>query len=425
MKSSRRRGRARQLVFFFAAAAAGCRDAGPTTPVQPAPLAVSLAVTPPSGPVSTIFHPLATVTGIEPESLTTVRYQWDFDGNGVWDTDWQSEPDAEVFYHAIGPELLRVGVRDGRNRTATGDAVLVVTGGTEDGSRDFVLVPGGPFTRGSDPNEGNFGNQRPEAVLDLAAFEIGRTEVTAAAFAEVLDWAWHQGRVQIFDTYSVVLGNSGVLIFDMLRSPVARRANGEGFASRPGRDNEPVAGVSWFGAVLWCNWRSEIDDLAPCYDTGTWTCDFDQNGYRLPTEAEWEKAARGGQDLAPGVANPIPEREYPWGDLSADCQHANYSECVFGSAPVGSYPLGRSPYGIDDMSGNAAEWCNDWYEYDYYSTAPPIDPRGPASSSTLERIQRGGSWDSPFGSLASCTVRLHERSGSTNQTIGFRAVRRP
>ena len=121
----------------------------------------------------------------------------------------------------------------------------------------------------------------------------------------------------------------------------------------------------------------------------------------------------------------MPEREYPWGDASPDCQHANYAECVLGSAPVGSYPLGQSPYGLDDVSGNAVEWCNDRYEYDYYSVAPATDPRGPALSSTNKRILRGGSWDVPFGHLASCSVRLHDRPSSTTQTVGFRVVRTP
>ena len=146
------------FVVIFAAALAGCDDEAPIAPQPPEPFAVAVAVTPSSGPVSTVFRPRATVTGIEPESLATLRYQWDYDGNGTWDTEWRPEPDAEVMYRTVGPEPLRVGVRDGRHRVATGDAMLVVTGGTTDGSRDFILVSQGAFTRGSDPNEGFFGD---------------------------------------------------------------------------------------------------------------------------------------------------------------------------------------------------------------------------------------------------------------------------
>ena len=414
------------LTVFLLAVAALLPGCGEDEPMGPEPIAIGVRVevTPASGPVSTVFMATATVTGVEPESLATVRYRWDFDANGFWDTDPDPSPDAQVMYRTVGPESLRVHVRDGRGREATAATAVLVTGGTADGSLEFVLVTGGAFTRGSDPDEGFFGNQRPEAVLELGAFRIGRTEVTAASFVEILNWAWQRGRVELVNTYTVAEAGNGPVLLDLLRSPLMGNAT-TGFAARPGRESEPMAGVNWFGAALACNWRSEMDGRAPCYDSVTWSCDFAKNGYRLPTEAEWEKAARGGHELAPGSPNPLQEREYPWGDEYPDCERANIHECVLGAAPVGSYPRGRSPYGLDDLSGNVVEWCNDWYEYEYYTSAPAVDPRGPASSATFERILRGGNWDVPFGHLASCTVRQHSNPASTIELIGFRLVRSP
>jgi formylglycine-generating enzyme required for sulfatase activity len=409
------------LVLGMLLAGAGCNDDTPMQPPAADSLAVTLRITPPTGLASTIFTAHATVSVVSAESLAVVRYRWDFDGNGSWDTDLRADSTTDVMFRAVGVRTVRVGAQDRRGREATAIANIVVTSETLDGSVDFITIPAGPFTRGSDPDEGFFGNQHPEAVLDIAAFRIARTEVTAAAYAEVLTWALGQGLVSMDQFYNVYVVETRWVIVDLLQSPLLRTT--DGFAPQAGRASVPMAGVNWFGAVLWCNWRSSMDGLVPCYDPTTWSCDYTKNGYRLPTEAEWEKAARGGHDLSPGVANPLPEREYPWGDAYPDCEHANFAECVLGPAPVGSYPLGRSPYGIDDLSGNGLEWCNDWFEYDYYATAPATDPRGPASSSTYERIQRGGSWDDPFGHLVACAVRKHANPGDMTVFFGLRVVR--
>ena len=186
--------------------------------------------------------------------------------------------------------------------------------------------------------------------------------------------------------------------------------NGGAFSIVPGKQNHPMVMVSWYGAAAYCNWRSAMQGRTPAYNTSTWACNFAANGYRLPTEAEWEKAARGGQ------YNPY--RRYPWGDTIWGAI-ANYSDSgdpyeagaqpyttpvAFytgalhykvdfgwpGSATSYQTANGRNGYGLYDITGNVWEWCNDWYSSTYYSSSPYNNPRGPASGTA--RVLRGGSW---------------------------------
>jgi eukaryotic-like serine/threonine-protein kinase len=192
----------------------------------------------------------------------------------------------------------------------------------------LVYVPAGEFLMGStDADTGAAGDEKPQHTVTLDAFWIDRTEVTA----------------------------------DQYRACVAAGKCGQPRCAGAGKGDHPVACVSWQDAASYCAWA----------------------GRRLPTEAEWEKAARGADG-----------RKYPWGNASPDCARVNYrgkeGGCVGGTAAVGSYPAGASPYGALDMVGNVWEWVNDWYQPGYYGSSPGGNPQGPPAGAS--RVLRGGAW---------------------------------
>jgi acetoin utilization deacetylase AcuC-like enzyme/formylglycine-generating enzyme required for sulfatase activity len=176
----------------------------------------------------------------------------------------------------------------------------------------------------------------------------------------------------------------------------------------------PLEQMNWTDAARYCNERSLAEDLEPCYDEETWQCNFEANGYRLPTEAEWEYACRAGTSTKYSFGNDMRK-------LKANAWFAKNSSGR-------THPVGQkksNPWGLYDMHGNVAEWCNDYYSENYYKQSPATDPKGPTTGQ--ERVLRGGAWNC---SADTCRSAYRSSDPSIDDTclasdaIGFRCVRR-
>jgi len=216
----------------------------------------------------------------------------------------------------------------------------------------MVYVPEGDFEMGSDHEF--LINAQPVHHVYLDAFWIDRTEVTNAMYALCVE-------------AGECMNAAPNLYVDEFQ-------------------NLPVVAVGWVNAYAYCEWA----------------------GRRLPSEAEWEKAARG-----------TDARSYPWGEQTPNCELANYGSCNDHLQPVGSYPAGVSPYGALDMAGNAWEWVNDWYYSNYYEESPFENPPGPLTGNV--HMLRGGSYLSGSTVINSAN-REGSMRGSSEETTGFRCA---
>lgn len=233
----------------------------------------------------------------------------------------------------------------------------------------MVEIPSGSFPMGVPPGDRDGGRDeypRHEVLLDT--FWIDQFEVTNGRYVEFVKSAGHRvPQNPTNPTRNLWQGDS------ITESLVER----------------PVINVDWFDADAYCKWA----------------------GKRLPTEAEWEKAAKGTSD-----------RRFPWGNVEPTGKHLNYNQRWIGEKtlmPVGSYEAGKSPYGVYDVVGNVWEWVNDWYDARYYEKSPSKNPTGPQEGT--KKVIRGAGWQNETP-----TVRIFTRVDSDptmrNESTGFRCA---
>jgi formylglycine-generating enzyme required for sulfatase activity len=244
-------------------------------------------------------------------------------------------------------------------RAAPAQGIAISTG-QEGAGRDgapLVLIPAGPFLMGSETGQKD---ERPVHRVELDAFYIDKYEVTVSRYARFLH-AQHPERPFLWKQ-----------------------------AIQSGQGQKPVIGVDWHDAKEYCEWA----------------------GRRLPTEAEWEKAARGDD-----------QRTYPWGNDPPTRTHANAGQRTWIGyetlGVVGSHARGSSSYGVTDLAGNAWEWVVDRYDEAYYTAAPEKNPQGPRAGPL--RVLRGGAWNSEPAVIRSANRAAYAPSARRND-VGFRCA---
>ena len=339
-------------------------------------------------------------SNLAPGSVATV--EWTASVTGPWTNNWAG---------------LEVVTADSNGMIQVRVPMFYRVRGTDSAAPEMVLIPAGTFTMGATTNVGHeyYGGEVPQHTVSVSAFYMDKYEVTKSLWDKVYQWATNHG-------YSFNYAGSGKA------------------------STHPVQTIDWYDAVKWCNARSEKEGWTPAYYTSAAQADVYRtgqtnvqtdwvnwsSGYRLPTEAEWERAARGG---ASGHRFPWPDVDtithtqanyYSFYSYSYDISetrgyHPTFDDGVFPyTSPIGSF--GANGYGLYDMAGNVWEWCWDWYSSTYYDSSPGTDPRGPTSGS--QRVIRGGSWyNSALDSRTAYRNYLTPDNGFFN--FGFRSVLPP
>jgi formylglycine-generating enzyme len=233
----------------------------------------------------------------------------------------------------------------------------------------MVLIPEGPFPMGVPHGDRDGGrDEYPRHDVFVNNFYIDKFELTNGRYLEFVKATNHR----------------------IPQNPKnATRNLWQGDTITESLADRPVVNVDWADANAYCQWA----------------------GKRLPTEAEWEKAAKGTAD-----------RRFPWGNVEPTNKHLNFNQQWIGEKtlmPVGSYELGKSPFGVYDMAGNVWEWVNDWYDAKYYEKSPAKNPPGPETGT--KRVLRGSGWQNETP-----TVRIFTRVDSDptirNESTGFRCA---
>jgi formylglycine-generating enzyme required for sulfatase activity len=276
---------------------------------------------------------------------------------------------------------------------------------------DMLPIPVGPFQMGSseedikmlkDQKADSYSDEKPAHTVYVSEFSMARFPVTNAEFALFVEQGGYDPQAKWWSTEGREWRMGKLKEDRWLEERPPEKRNQPYFWDDPQwkAPNLPVVGVSWFEAEAYANWLKALT----------------RNPYCLPTEAEWEKAARGQNNFL-----------WPWGNQwdQEKCNNAEPKDKIGSTSPVGMYPHGESLYQVQEMVGNVWEWCADWWQEDIYQKRAGLevkDPRGPETGSA--RVVRGGSWDGNRN-RARCAFRDRNAPGYFYLDIGFRVVALP
>ncbi len=383
--------------------------------VSNSPPTAIFAVNPPTGTTDTtfIFDAGESHDTEDPSDMLQVR--WDWENDSIWDTDFQYAKTAKHQFLKAGTYIVKMEIQDsGYLQSSNSSQVTVKTNPVKPQvkevqvkvpiSDNLILIPGGTFNMGD--LEGINPMALPVHSVEIDSFYISPFEVTHMEYIEFLN--------------SVDASPEGILsgheMINMLSGDLAIKYRNNFYfsGSKTAKSiNCPMIEVTWWGAVEYCNWLSKEAGLKPVYlfkADGTVICDWAGRGYRLPTEAEWEFAARGGG-----------REDRKWSGTNIESEVKNFAWYLENSNTQ-THAVGQKSsngLGLYDMTGNVWEWC--WDPMGGYDSNNQINPVG--ADTSRNRVIRGGSWNYPV-SVVLCSYRGYGSPSGSYSFLGFRVSRR-
>jgi len=346
-----------------------------------------------------VFKKYVNIPSINRLSETQAKSKLRNTGFKVQTTKWR-------FNSNIGRGLV-IGIESNASNLAEGSSIVLMV---SKGKNNFVNISGSTFRMGNSDANGD-ADELPFHLVTVNDFGMWKYEITNKEVATVYSWALLKGKIKKEGGFLVNTEGDKKNLIELNDADCKIVMTGNNISAKTGYEDKPCVEITWFGALAFCNYMSEQEELTTSYNLRNWSCDFSANGYRLPTEAEWEFAARGGVKTQNSAS-------HKYAGSNSISEVAWYSSNASGKAhPIGTKRANN--LGLYDMSGNVWEWCWDNYDTKYYKDSVRNNPRGPSSGAN--KVIRGGSWSS--NRMDCRIVNRNSNKPIGEKDIGFRIVK--